>query len=193
MYRLGILGSTRGTSLVPILDAIQNKLLDVRIEIVISNKCDAKILEKAKNANIETKFLDAKNLDRETYDQKLSYILEKAQVHLIVLIGYMRILSEDFVRRFENKIINVHPSLLPAFAGLMNEDVHQAVLSAKVALTGCTVHYVTEKVDQGPIVLQKTCPVFPEDTVQQLKERVQTLEGVALIEAIQKVKHAYSY
>lgn len=184
MIKLGILGSTRGTNLSTIVEAINQKKLNALIEIVISNKAEAKILDYAVSQQIKTQFIDAKNLTREAYDQQVSTVLQQYNVDLIVLIGYMRILSSDFVRQWKNKIINVHPSLLPAFSGLMDLQVHQAVIDSHAQETGCTVHYVTEAVDAGPIILQKRCKVLSTDTPQQLKERVQQLEGVALVEAI---------
>jgi phosphoribosylglycinamide formyltransferase-1 len=101
-----------------------------------------------------------------------------------VLIGYMRILSNQFVAQWNNKVINVHPSLLPAFAGGIDLDVHRAVLASGIKETGCTVHKVTTEVDGGPIVVQKACPVMVNDTIKTLKARVQALEGKALVEAI---------
>lgn len=184
MLRLGVLGSTRGT----LLQSLIAEKLD--IAVVISNKADALILEKAKQNGLMAQFLDPVNLSRDAYDKRVSEVLKQHQVDLVVLMGYMRILSKTFVNDWQNKIINVHPSLLPAFAGKMDKQVHQAVLDAKVKETGCTVHYVTEKVDAGPILLQKKCEVLPTDDVDQLKARVQALEGVALVEAI---KQHFSY
>ena len=115
---------------------------------------------------------------------KLSAVLREYQVDLLVLIGYMRILSHAFVSEWQDKIINVHPSLLPAFAGKMDLEVHEAVLAAGVPETGCTVHYVTKEVDAGPIILQKKCVVEPGELPASLKVRVQQLEGAALVEAI---------
>lgn len=187
MIRLGILGSTRGTNLLAIVEAIQQQTLSASIAIVISNKADALILERAKSYHLPTQWVEAKGLTREAYDEKVSALLQDQAVDLVVLIGYMRILSEPFVKQWENKIINVHPSLLPAFAGMMDVDVHRAVLQAGVKETGCTVHYVTKEVDAGPIVTQLRCPVLTDDTPESLKTRVQALEGKALIEAIAKV------
>ena len=184
MRRLGILGSTRGTDMLALIKAIENQQLNARIEIVISNKKDAIILERARQHNLNAEFVDPAQLTRELYDQKISEVLHSHQVDLVILIGYMRILSNEFVNTWRNKIINVHPSLLPAFAGGMDGNVHQAVLNSGVKETGCTVHYVTEEVDAGPILVQKKCPVLPSDTVDSLKERVQKLEGEALVEAI---------
>lgn len=184
MRHIGILGSTQGTDMLAVIDAIQKQIISAKIQVVISNKKDAKILERARQQNLQAEFVDPKNLTRTAYDEKVSAILHANQVDLIILIGYMRILSKEFVDGWRNQIINVHPSLLPAFAGAMDENVHQAVLDAGVAETGCTVHYVTEEVDAGPILIQKKCPVLPGETVESLKARIQKLEGEALIQAI---------
>ncbi len=185
MMRLGILGSTRGTNLLAIIEAIQQKKMSAQVSIVISNQAEALILERAKEQGLSAEFLDPTGMTRDAYDQCVSARLHDHEVDLVVLIGYMRILSAAFVREWENKIINVHPSLLPAFAGKMDLDVHRAVLAAGVSETGCTVHYVTAEVDAGPIIIQKKCAVLPTDTPELLKQRVQQLEGAALLEAIQ--------
>lgn len=185
LLRLGILGSTRGTGMLEIVSGIRDGRLQAKIEMVISNRCDALILERAKSLGLQTTFVDPQGLSRPAYDQKISDLFRACQIDLILLIGYMRILSPEFVRAWKNKIMNVHPSLLPAFAGKMDLDVHKAVLAASQKETGCTVHYVTEDVDAGPIIVQKKCPVLEDDTAETLKMRVQALEGNALIEAIQ--------
>ncbi|AMP89676.1 phosphoribosylglycinamide formyltransferase [Legionella pneumophila] len=184
MIRLGILGSTRGTNMLALVDAINEGILKATIKVVISNKPDAIILERAKLLGLNTQFVNPDGLSRVDFDKKVSDILTNHQVDLIVLIGYMRILSSDFVNKWNNRVINVHPSLLPAFAGKMDMDVHQAVLDSGLMETGCTIHYVTEEVDAGPIILQKKCPILEGDTPQTLKARVQQLEGIALIDAI---------
>jgi phosphoribosylglycinamide formyltransferase-1 len=183
--RLAILGSTRGTDMLAIIAAIQQQRLAATLTCVISNKESAVILQHAREADILAFYIDPNGLSRTAYDSLLTTELQRHQVDLIVLIGYMRILSTDFVITWHNKIINVHPSLLPEFAGGMNNDVHAAVLQAGKTETGCTVHYVTEQIDAGPILIQKRCSVFPDDTIDTLKTRVQALEGTALIEAIQ--------
>lgn len=184
MIRLGVLGSTKGTDLVPIVDAIQKGNLGASVEVVISNNKDALILEKAKKYNIDHFFIDHRGRAREGFDKEISDRLKGKEVDLVLLIGFMRILSRGFVSDWEGKIINVHPSLLPKHAGGMNESVHQQVLDAKDKETGCTIHLVTAKVDGGPILVQKRCVVEPEDTVGSLKNKVQKLEGEAFIEAI---------
>lgn len=185
--RLGILGSTRGTVMLSLLNAIKQKELIASIALVMSNKADALILENAKKQGITAYFQDPANLSREAYDQHLSTQFIEHQVDLIVLIGYMRILSKAMVEPWRNKIINTHPSLLPAYGGKMDLDVHQAVIDAKEKETGCTIHYVTEELDAGPILLQKKCIVLPTDNAERLKARVQMLESIALIEAIKKL------
>ena len=184
MIRLGILGSTRGTNLAALTEAIRSKQLDAAIHLVVSNKPDAMILERARENGLPAQFIDAAGLTREAYDQKVSEAFTLAQVDLIVLIGYMRIISADFIDHWQDRIINVHPSLLPDFAGLMDLAVHQAVIDAGVLETGCTVHYVTKEVDAGPVLIQKKCPVLATDTAPLLKARVQQMEGTALVEAI---------
>lgn len=182
--RIGILGSTRGSNLEAIVSAIANHELSANIAVVISNKPDAGILSRAQSHHLPAIFIDPTGLSREAYDATLSKTLRDHQVDVIVLIGYMRILSDSFVTQWENKIMNVHPSLLPAFAGLMDLDVHRAVIASAAKETGCTVHTVTKELDAGPILLQKRCPVYANDTPELLKSRVQALEGQALVEVL---------
>jgi phosphoribosylglycinamide formyltransferase 1 len=181
--RLAVLGSTRGTALQAIISAIDEHALDASIELVISNKNNAFILERGKQHGLKTLFIDDQ-LGQLVFERTLSASLHQHQIDVLVLIGYMRILSAGFVTQWANKIINVHPSLLPFFSGLKDLDLHQAVLSSGHMMTGCTVHYVTEEVDKGPLLIQKCCPVCADDTKELLKARVQLLEGSALIEAI---------
>jgi phosphoribosylglycinamide formyltransferase-1 len=182
--RLGILGSTRGTDMLPIIAAIEQQQLSASLACVISNKAGAQILERARAHHIPAFFIDPSAKSRVEYDELLTAELRRHRVELIILIGYMRILSADFIAEWRDKVINVHPSLLPEFAGGMNNDVHACVLQAGKQETGCTVHIVTAAVDEGPILIQKRCAVLPTDTVETLKARVQDLEGQALIEAI---------
>lgn len=184
MIRLGILGSTRGTNLDAIVAAINTYQLSASIEIVISNKSTALILERAKSFGLTAQFIDPTGVSREVFDLQTSDLLKQHHVDLVVLIGYMRILSAEFIAAWKNKIINVHPSLLPAHAGKMDLDVHRSVILAGEKETGCSVHYVTEEVDAGPVIIQKKCEVLSNDTAESLKERVQKLEGAALVEAI---------
>ena len=184
MIRLGVLGSTRGTDLQAILDAIDSKLLESKLSVVISNKKTAFILERANKHKIPSYSISHKNINRETFDRKITKLLKKHKVDLVLLIGFMRILSKSFCQDWKGKILNVHPSLLPKYAGGMDTNVHEEVLKNKDKETGCTIHFVTDEVDCGPIFIQKKCSVKPEDTVNSLKKRVQKLEGEAFLEAI---------
>ena len=179
-----MIGSTNGTDLVPIVEAIGSGDLSATVEVVLSNNETSGILKKARGYGIENHFICHKNKKRDVFDFEMSQILEDKKIHLILLIGIMRILSSEFVDRWFGKIVNVHPSLLPKYAGGMNSDVHKSVLDAGDKETGCTIHLVTKEVDGGPILLQKSCPVFENDSIDSLKERVQKLEGEAFIEII---------
>ena len=182
--KLAVLGSTNGTDLVPVVDAERSGSLSASVDVIISNNESSGILKKARHYGIENYFICHKNKKRGVFDFEMSQILEDKKIDLILLIGFMRILSPGFVDRWGGKIINVHPSLLPKYAGGMNNDVHESVLAAGDKETGCTIHLVTKEVDGGPILLQKSCPVFENDSVESLKERVQELEGKAFIEVI---------
>lgn len=182
--KIAVLGSTRGSSMQPIIDAIEAGELNASIEIVVSNKADAGILERAKTHKIEAVALSSTGLSRPAFDAEVSKVLKAKNVDLVLLIGYMRILSSAFCNEWANKVLNVHPSLLPDFAGGMDLAVHQAVIDAKKTQSGCTIHFVTEDVDAGPIAVQLKCPVLPTDTAESLKARVQPLEGAAFLHAI---------
>lgn len=184
--KIGVLGSTRGTALQGVLDAISAGTLDVKIPLVLSDKAAAPILERAAAHGFAARSMSPAGLTRQAYDQSVSEALQTAGAELVLLIGYMRILSAGFVETWRGRLLNVHPSLLPAFAGLMDARVHEAVLASGVAETGCTIHQVTEEVDGGPIVLQKRCAVLPGDTVESLKARVQALEQAAFVEVLRE-------
>ncbi len=185
--KLAILGSTRGTILEPIIQAMIKQQIPANIEAVISDRPTAPILKRAQNYNIPAHVISLQGVTRSAFDSALTELLERYDVDLIVLIGYMRILSKEFVDHWQQKIVNVHPSLLPDFGGLMDLKVHQAVLDAKRKTTGCTVHYVTHDVDAGPILTQKSCPVLMTDTAETLKMRVQKLESDAILDAIRNI------
>tara|TARA_B110000438_G_C15755698_1_gene625005 strand:+ start:498 stop:1079 length:582 start_codon:yes stop_codon:yes gene_type:complete len=187
MIKLGVLGSTKGTDLQKIIETEKLGQLGAKISIVISNRQNAYILERAKIYNIPTVCISHINKTREAFDQEVSLILDKYQVDLILLIGFMRILSHDFCRRWNYKILNVHPSLLPKYSGGMDSNVHEAVLKNNEKETGCTIHYVTEEVDAGPILIQKKCQISKNETPETLKSKVQQLEGDAFVEVINKL------
>lgn len=187
--KLVILGSTRGTNMQAIIDAIQSNQIDASIEFVISNRKSAYILQRAQDHNISSKFISAKGLAREEYDKLLVDEIQKYNPNIILLVGFMRILSHVFIKAFEGKILNIHPSLLPKHAGLMDLDVHQSVIDAGDDRSGCTIHQVSEEVDGGDIVLQLKCDVTKNDTAESLKEKVQALESEAWIEVIKNWKN----
>jgi len=166
-----------------IIRAIKEGRLKAEIVCVISNKKDAYALERARQNGIEAIFLDPKGKDPVEYDMEIAAELEKRGVDLVLLIGYNKYLSPQFINRFRNRIMNIHPSLLPAFPG-WDMNVHKAVLEYGVKVTGCTLHFVDEKIDAGPIIIQKAVEVREDDDEETLKKRVQEAEGEALVEGI---------
>ena len=182
--KIAILGSTRGTDMQAIIDELNDRLHDVEIAFVLSNKRDAYILERAKNHTIKHIYLDGTNYSRENYDKLITMLLEQYTVKLIVLIGYMRLMSDSFVDRWCNKVMNIHPSLLPAYAGGMDRNVHDEVLKRGCKVTGASLIFIDKGADTGPIIDQRTCVVKSDDTVDTLKERVQGLEKEMIVDAI---------
>ena len=193
MIRLGVLGSTKGTDLQAILDSIQSEQLNATVSVVLSNRENAFILERAQNHNVPTFFISQQGKKREEFDAKMTQVLKNHKVDLVLLIGFMRILSDAFCREWHDRILNVHPSLLPKYAGGMDINVHEQVLKNNDKETGCTIHFVTDEVDGGPILIQKKCDVEPNDTAQSLKAKVQSLEGNAFLEAIKLFETKYIF
>ena len=189
MIKLGVLGSTGGTDLQAIFDAIDSGELNARVSVVLSNQKSSYILKRAKNNNVPALFVTHKGKTREKFDTEMMGILKSWGVDLVLLIGFMRILSADFCLKWKGRLLNVHPSLLPKYAGGMDTDVHKEVLKSGDIETGCTIHFVTDDVDGGPILIQKKCNVEARDTVETLKNKVQNLEGKAFIEAIQLIQN----
>ena len=176
MYKIAVLSSTNGTNFQSLLDAQSRGELMVDICCLITNKADCGAAQKAKNANVPVYFIDPQDKSRDEFDLEVMQVLDQYGVDLIVLGGYMRIIGNEMVGRYRNRIINIHPSLLPKFGGGMDLDVHQAVIDANEKETGMTIHFIDEGVDTGQIILQKTAPVSPGDTSETLKNKVQTLE-----------------
>ena len=189
MIRLGVLGSTRGTDLEAILSAINNKKLAAEVSVVISNREKAYILTRAKNHKVPSFFISHKDKSRKEFDRNVTTILKQYNVELVLLIGFMRILSAEFCQAWRDRVLNVHPSLLPKYAGGMDMNVHEEVLKNGDHETGCTIHFVTETVDGGPVLVQKRCTVETNETMATLKLKVQALEGGAFIEAIQLIQN----
>lgn len=184
LVKIAVLGSTRGSNLFPFQQKLQERSIPASITVVLSNKSDAPILTKAQELGLPAMALASNGLARQEYDAILAANLKRLEIDVVVLMGFMRILSPEMIEPWASRIINVHPSLLPLFPGLMDKAVHQAVLDANRLESGCTVHEVSAEVDQGPILVQKKCPVYRDDTVDSLKVRVQALEADALVDAI---------
>jgi len=180
---IGILISGGGTNLQAIIDAIRAKELDARIEIVLSNRADAYGLVRARTYGIATEVLDHKKFpSREAFDEAVVEILRDRGVELVVLAGFMRLLSPVFIRAYSNRIMNIHPALLPAFPGL---HVQKKAVEHGVRFAGCTVHFVNEECDEGPIIIQAVVPVFPDDTEENLAARILKQEHCIYPRAIQ--------
>jgi phosphoribosylglycinamide formyltransferase-1 len=179
--RLGILLSGRGSNFEAIADQVAAGRISAEIAVVISNRPEARGLEVARRRGLQAVCIPSKGSDRETYDRLLIRELEANQVDLVCLAGFMRLLSATFVRAFPQRILNIHPSLLPAFPGL---DAQKQALEHGVKITGCTVHLVDEFLDTGPIILQTAVPVLDEDTVESLSARILDREHVIYSEAI---------
>lgn len=190
MFKIAVLASTNGTDLQAIIDEMkEGKMPGIELAGVLSNKKNCYAVERAKNQGYKTFFINPKDKSREEFDMEMADKLEELNVDLIVLVGYMRILSENFAKKFNKKIINVHPALIPKFCGkdFFGKGVHEAVLEAGEKETGMTIHYVDEDVDTGDIIIQKTCKVEPNDTPDTLKEKVQALEKKWYPEVIRKL------
>ena len=188
MIGLGVLGSTNGTDLQAILESVKAKKINAIVNVVISNKKNAYILKRGQNHGLPSIFINHNDKKRESFDSELTSTLEKYNVELILLIGFMRILSSNFCKRWRHKIINVHPSLLPKYSGGMDMNIHEQVIKNGDKESGCTIHFVTEELDKGPILIQKKCKVNTNETPETLKVKVQRLEGIAFIEAINQIE-----
>ena len=189
MLKLGVIGSTNGTDLQAVLDAIGSGELNAEVSAVLSNQKNAYILKRAENHNVPAVFVSHKGKTREEFDAEMTGVLKEYGVDLVLLVGFMRILSAGFCREWQNKLLNVHPSLLPKYAGGMDTNVHKEVLKNGDTQTGCTIHFVTDEVDGGPILVQKKCNVESDDTAETLKIKVQQLEGEAFIEVINLISY----
>ncbi len=187
---IGVLVSGRGTNLQSIIDASLSGKIKSKVVVVISNRSEAYALQRAKNANIPAYFVSSKNKTPEQYDEEIMKILKEYNVDLVVLAGYLKILSEKFIDSYYNRIINIHPALLPCFGGkgYYGEYVHKAVLEAGCKVSGCTVHIVRKEIDRGPIIVQKCVPVHDDDTPESLAERILPYEHESIVEAIKIIE-----
>lgn len=184
MRRLGMLLSGRGSNFLAIAESVRSGRLDADISIVISNRADAPGIEAARGLGLNALVIPSQGRVREEHDRELMAALASAKVDLVCLAGYMRLLSPEFVRAFPRRILNIHPSLLPAFPGL---DAQQQALDYGAKITGCTVHFVDEHLDNGPIIVQRAVPVLEDDTVASLSARILKEEHIAYTDAIAKV------
>lgn len=183
MEKLGVLCSGRGTDLQSIIDAIARKEVTAEIAVVLTDKADAYALTRAEKAGIKAVCVNRKAYaDRESFEKAMVNELEAAGVTLVVLAGFMRILTPYFVRKYAGRLLNIHPALLPSFPGA---HAHRDVLAYGVKVSGCTVHFVDEGTDSGPIILQAAVPVLDDDTEETLGARVLTKEHVIYPQAIQ--------
>ena len=180
---IGVLISGSGTNLQAIIDAIEAGKLDAKIAVVLSNKADAQGLARAQKHGSPTEILNHKNYSsREAYDEAVVNLLRGRGVELVVLAGFMRLLSPVFVKAYSNRIMNIHPALLPAFPGL---NVQQRAVEHGVRFSGCTVHFVNEECDEGPIIIQAVVPVFADDSGETLAARILDQEHRIYPRAIQ--------
>lgn len=185
MHSLGILLSGRGSNFVAIADSIAaGRIRDAKISVVISNKPDAPGIATAKQRGLNAIVIPSKGKPREEHDRDVVAALKQHDVHLVCLAGYMRLLSPWFVQQFPQKILNIHPSLLPAFPGL---EAQEQAFAYGVKVSGCSVHFVDEELDHGAIIVQKTVPVLDSDDEHSLAERILEQEHIAYTEAINTV------
>ena len=183
--KIGILISGRGSNMVALVDAVKSGEIPAsEVAVVISDRADAAGLEKAKERGVETVVIERNKRTRDEHDAEIIAELKKRDVELVCLAGYMRLLSPPFIRAFPNRIINIHPSLLPAYPGL---HVHERVLAAGEKVSGCTVHYVNEDLDAGPIVLQREVEVKEGDTAETLSARILEQEHQLYIDAVKSL------
>ena len=183
--RLAILLSGRGSNFRALHDAISRGDLDAEIVLVFSNRPDAAGIAAARSLGLRSEILDHRSYSsRAAHEAALLEIVEKADPDYLVLAGYMRLLSASFVARYRNRILNIHPALLPAFPGV---DAQAQALAHGVKVSGCTVHFVDESLDGGPILVQRQVPVHDDDTVEALSERILEQEHLGYVEALQKL------
>ena len=185
MHNLGILLSGRGSNFLAIADAVDaGRIPDAQIAVVISNLADAPGLAAALQRGLTAVAIEARGRKRAEHDQEIVATLQEHEVELVCLAGYMRLLSPGFVQAFSGRILNIHPSLLPAFPGL---DAQTQAFEYGVQVTGCTVHFVDEQLDHGPIILQRSVSVLPTDDPHSLAARILEQEHIAYSEAIARV------
>jgi phosphoribosylglycinamide formyltransferase 1 len=187
--RLAILLSGRGSNFQAIHEAVRSSALDAEIVLVLSNRPDAPGIERAREYGYDAHIVDHKTFaNRAAHEEEVLRRLDTARPDFIILAGYMRLLSAAFVERWRNRILNIHPSLLPAFPGV---DAQAQAVAHGVKVSGCTVHFVDEHLDAGPIIVQRTVPVHEDDTASTLASRILEEEHAAYVEALRKLTRGY--
>ncbi|RLI58209.1 MAG: phosphoribosylglycinamide formyltransferase [Candidatus Thorarchaeota archaeon] len=182
MKRIGVLISGRGSNLQALIDAQAEGALGAELVLVISNRSDALGLKRAQKAGIATRVITKREYpDRDHFDEQVLHALREYRVDLVVLAGFMRVLGDTLITAFPMRMINIHPSLLPAFKGA---NAHKDALDYGVKVSGCSTHFVTADVDSGPIILQKAVPVFPDDTPETLADRVLKEEHKIIVRSV---------
>ncbi|WP_278553759.1 phosphoribosylglycinamide formyltransferase [Parvimonas micra] len=187
MLNIAVFISGGGTNLQAIIDAVKENKINGKIKLVFSNRKNAYGLIRAQNESIDTFYLNRKKFfSNEEYDERILEELERRNIDLIVLAGYLNILSSKFVSKYSNRIINIHPSLIPSFCGdgFYGENVHKAVIKSGVKFTGATTHFVDEKVDTGAIILQDVVPVYINDDFETVAKRVLEIEHEILVKTV---------
>ena len=184
-FKLAVLVSGRGSNLQAIIDSIEKNSLAAEISLIMSNVSDAYALQRGKKHGLESIFLDPKSFSsRNDYEKQMIELLQTKSIDLVCLAGFMRILGKKFIEAFSGKIINIHPSLLPAFPGL---NVQEKALQHGVRFSGCTVHFVNEEVDGGAIISQAVVPILDADDTQSLSDRILEQEHIIYTEAIRLI------
>lgn len=178
---IAVLVSGNGSNLQSIIDKVANGYLRVNLAVVISNKDGVKALERAKKHKVPAYFVDHRDIPREEHEKRIIKILKKYKVDLVVLAGYMRLLTPYFIKKYKNRIINIHPSLLPSFPGTQG---YEDAFNYGVKVSGCTVHFVDEGMDTGKIIIQRVNYIKENDTLESFKKRGLKIEHIALPEAI---------
>lgn len=186
MIRIVVMASGNGTDLQSIIDACESGFIDGRVAAVISNIEGAYALERARRHGTEAILISSRGKKRREHEEEVLKELRRINPDLIVLAGYMRMLTPDFIEKYSGRIMNIHPALLPCFGGkgMYGERVHQAVLDSGARISGCTVHFVTGEVDGGPIIVQRCVPVMEGDSIESLKARILEEEHIAYPEAV---------
>ena len=186
LKNIAVLISGGGTNLQSIIDGTESGEINGNISIIISNRKDAYGLTRGENHDIKSIYLPGVGISQEEYDEKLLKILKTEEIDLIILAGFLKILGNKFIQAYENKIINIHPSLIPSFCGdgFYGLKVHEKVLEYGVKVSGATTHFVNEVADAGPIIMQACVEVLDEDTPEELQKRILKIEHSILVESV---------